>query len=110
MAFSIHDVWVPLTGGLLHSSMNDKCWIKIYPPPPIEKHLIAGGVNYKNCSSTVQNTVYGPGTPSGANWGVPQVSSERNFFRKGVWSEKVVSIFYYVVGERSKFFWLDSIG
>ena len=56
---------------------------KNIPPSPYRKAFGTRGVNYKNCSSTVQNTVYGPWVLSGAKWGCGGVSPARGVFALG---------------------------
>jgi hypothetical protein len=64
-----------------------------------------GGVcALKSCSSTVQNTVYGPWVLSGAKWGRGGVYPARSFFELGGAVGESRFDFYFVVGERGEIF------
>jgi hypothetical protein len=93
IAFCIHDVRVPLTGGVSKKGPEKVVAEKYTPLPPTLKFYSPG----------VQNTVYGPGTPSGANWGGGGLSGARRFSFGGIAGERFF-IFYYVVGEEGEIF------
>jgi len=90
--------------------MNDKCWIKIYPPPPIEKHLVPGGWIIKIAHPLCKTLCMVLGLLP-ARIGAPGVSPARSFFsRMGVAGENFFELLLCSRRKGRNFFLLDSIG
>ena len=73
IAFCIHNLWVPLTGGVSKKGPEKVVAEKYTPLPPTLNFYSPG----------VQNTVYGLRVLSGAKWGGGVVSPARTVFELG---------------------------